>query len=176
MTPASRVSRIRFGLGVALAISIPLSCAVPQSQEVNSVNAETVRAWIDAGTEFRVLDVRSVAEFVFIGHPDGAINVPLMFWNRETGMTPNERFLEDVMARFDTDETIVVICRSGGRSARATRMLMEAGFTAVYNFVLGFEGPLGEDGLRNVSGWRNSGLPYNYAATPEQSYEPESEQ
>jgi len=172
MTPTSRASHTRFGLGVALAVSILSSCAVPQSQEINSVDAETIRTWLDAAEEFRVLDVRSVAEFVFVGHPEGAVNVPLMFWDSETGMTSNERFLEDVTARFDTDETIVVICRSGGRSARATRMLAEAGFTDVYDFADGFEGPFGEEGLRNVSGWRISGLPYDYAATPEQLYEP----
>ncbi len=55
-------------------------------------------------------------------------------------------------------------------------MLQEAGFKSVFNFAEGFEGPEGDNGLRNVSGWKLSGLPYSYKATEEQKYSPAEEE
>lgn len=154
------------------ALFVLSACGLSTAQEINHIDAEGIRAWMEEGRQFRILDVRTVAEFHFVGHPVGAVNVPLRFWDWVSGMQSNPDFLEDVNVRFGKDETIAVICRSGGRSERAVEMLTEAGFKSVFNFVDGFEGPVGENGQRNIAGWRASGLPTTYEADPEQTYKP----
>jgi hypothetical protein len=52
-------------------------------------------------------------------------------------------------------------------------MMTEAGFTSAWNFTHGYEGSVGPEGLRTVSGWRNSGLPSTYKTEPERGYPPE---
>ena len=59
-------------------------------------------------------------------------------------------------------DRVIVMCRSGDRSARAVEKLAEAGFTRVYNQHEGFEGDLSADGRRSVNGWRNAGLPWTF--------------
>jgi hypothetical protein len=74
----------------------------------------------------------------------------------------NADFVAHVKARFQPDDTILVMCRSGGRSAMAVNALAKAGFTQVYNIIDGFEGDKVEDpesvhhGKRMRNGWKNS--------------------
>ncbi|NOR12537.1 MAG: sulfurtransferase, partial [Candidatus Aminicenantes bacterium] len=109
-----------------------------------------------------LVDVWSIAEYVFVGHPGMAHNIPLEFWDEERqGLVSNEMFLEDVKSRFKTDDRLIFICRSGGRSLRAARMAQNAGFTKAFNINLGFEGEKNAKGYRVVNGWKNS-LYYTY--------------
>jgi hydroxyacylglutathione hydrolase len=41
--------------------------------------------------------------------------------------------LEDRLSEIPKDQTVVFVCRSGGRSARATSLAQSHGFTNVYN-------------------------------------------
>ncbi|KAF6253450.1 hypothetical protein COO60DRAFT_1703798 [Scenedesmus sp. NREL 46B-D3] len=71
----------------------------------------------------RYLDVRTPEEYAD-GHAVGAVNIPLLFKSPEGQMTPNPDFLQQVQQAFpDKAEEIIVGCRSGGRSARATSLL-----------------------------------------------------
>ena len=83
----------------------------------------------------------------------------------------NPDFISEVRRRLNAkglnpDSTVVLICRSGDRSAAASNLLAEAGFKTVYSVVDGFEGDLAADGpnagRRAVNGWKNSGLPWSY--------------
>lgn len=79
-----------------------------------------------------VVDVREPVEYVS-GHAPKAASIPL----------------GELVARveeLDRDETIYVICESGGRSAQAVEWLNTQGFDAV-----NVEG--------GTSAWRNAGLP-----------------
>lgn len=80
-------------------------------QPVPSVSATTVP--VDA----YVLDVREPGEWT-AGHVPGAVHLPL-------GQLPAR--LDDVPA----DREVVVVCRSGGRSAQATAFLNASGRRAV---------------------------------------------
>jgi rhodanese-related sulfurtransferase len=127
------------------------------------------------------LDVRTTAEVTFLGMPAQAdANVPYMkepdfpVWDGVKGtfkLEPNPNFLPEVRRRLDAkglgpNDTIVLICRSGDRSAAAANLLAEAGFRNVYSVVDGFEGDLATDGpkagQRVVNGWKNAGLPWSY--------------
>jgi len=85
--------------------------------------------------------------------------------------------LADFVARVQTiakpDDTLYVMCRSGGRSAIAVNMLAQAGFKKVYQIIDGMEGDPVKDpdsvfnGQRLKNGWKNSGCPWTYKLTPE---------
>ena len=126
----------------------------------------------------KVLDVRMVEEYVFLGHAEGAVNIPVAFpkyqWHadkRKYGFEINPDFIDHVKEVFKPDDTIVAMCRSGGRSAAAINMLAKAGFTNIYNIIDGFEGDTVDDpesvyhGKRMKNGWKNS-APWTYDLDP----------
>ena len=113
------------------------------------------------------IDVRSDMEFLFIGHPKGAVNIP---WIDEPDFVINPNFERDVrklilggvIASNEHDSVpVVLICRSGNRSAEAGNLLLDHGFKRVYNIDHGFEGELNDDHHRStLGGWRFEGLPW----------------
>lgn len=109
-----------------------------------------------------IIDVRTRAEYEFVGHPDlpnGVPNIPIKFY---PGWVTNERFIEDVAARFSKDKTLITMCRSGGRAKKAAQLLLDAGFRKVYYMTDSFEGAKDAQGRRTVNGWKVNGLPYTY--------------
>jgi rhodanese-related sulfurtransferase len=122
-----------------------------------------------------ILDVRTPAEYIFIGHSPMAVNIPIKFLNNtlnpvtlKPGMQNNENFIADVKKKFKKSDTILVMCRSGSRSAAAVNLMAKAGFQKVYNIIDGFEGDSLKDsdsyqnGKRIINGWKNSGAPWTY--------------
>jgi len=56
---------------------------------------------------------------------------------------------------------VLLLCRSGKRSALAAEAATKAGFTSVFNVLEGFEGELNEAQHRGTAdGWRFRGLPW----------------
>lgn len=85
-------------------------------QGSNKIPSAEARKLVAGGA--RLLDVRTPGEFAS-GHLDGALNIPV-------------DVLEGRMAEIGDRETaIVVYCRSGARSARASQLLTAAGFHTV---------------------------------------------
>jgi len=110
------------------------------------------------------VDVRSDMEYLMIGHPTGAVNVP---WIDAPDWTVNERFVAEVrklmLGRTSRGATapLVLICRSGNRSQDAAEALLEDGLDNVHIVDGGFEGPLDDEHHRNtIAGWRFAGLPW----------------
>ncbi len=107
---------------------------------------------------FTYVDVRTEEEFS-AGHPESAINVPLMRSSAQ-GMEPNPDFVPDVVKRCAKDAPIIVGCKMGGRSARAAEALGLAGFTRVVDQLAGWDGTRGSFNEIVVPGWsRTPGLP-----------------
>ena len=132
------------------------------SQAIESVEPAKAFDLLKNPSTFLV-DVRSVAEYVLIGHPDGAYSVPFTFWNEnKAAFEPNDKFVEDLKTRFKPEDTLIFICRSGGRSLRAAEAAGRAGFAKTFSVSQGFEGEPDAAGHRTIGGWRNSGLPWNY--------------
>ena len=114
-----------------------------------------------------LVDVRTEAEFAYVGHPVGAVNVPLLRFDPKTyGMAANPKFIDEIRARFSPDDTLLMICRSGSRSSKAAKLLVEAGYRKSFNVLEGVEGDADADGHRTVNGWKVRGLPYEYAVDP----------
>jgi len=107
------------------------------------------------------VDCRSEMEYLFVGHPVGALHVA---WNDGPDWDVNPHFVGQVKKLAGTNHAmrpIVLICRSGNRSQEAGDALERAGFTRVYNVVNGFEGEMNERHQRNaIAGWRFDGLPW----------------
>jgi len=115
-----------------------------------------------------LIDVRSNMEYLFVGHPTGAIHVP---WIDEPEWNINPHFVTQVRqlvlggvcgAEGELHcAPVVLICRSGKRSLEAGKLLVKNGFTDVYNVTEGFEGELDAQHHRStVGGWRFRGLPW----------------
>lgn len=112
-----------------------------------------------------LIDVRSSMEYLFVGHPKGAIHIP---WIDEPDWVINKDFVVEVrklalggLHEATGDVPIILICRSGNRSADAGKALLSAGMDNVYNIDDGFEGKLDEDHHRStVGGWRFHNLPW----------------
>ena len=114
-----------------------------------------------------LIDVRSEMEFLFIGHPCGAIHVA---WIDEPDWDINPNFVKQVRQvmlgglshKADVSSApVLLICRSGKRSLEAGEKLIEVGFPEVYNVLEGFEGELDDHHHRSsLGGWRFHGLPW----------------
>lgn len=85
------------------------------AESIEEVDAATADAQVAAGAF--LLDVRNPDEWD-AGHAPAAVLVPL-------------GALATRQAEVPTDRRIVVVCRSGARSARATAALVAAGYQAV---------------------------------------------
>ncbi|HVR51241.1 MAG TPA: rhodanese-like domain-containing protein [Pseudorhodoferax sp.] len=106
------------------------------------------------------VDVRMEIEFIYVGHPAGAENIP---WYEYPDMTPDPAAFVAAVEREagSRQRTVVLICRSGKRSTDAARALEAAGFSDLVNVVHGFEGELDDTFKRSrISGWRFDGLPW----------------
>ncbi len=132
------------------------------SQNVEEISPEKAYQMLKNPSTYLV-DVRSIAEYVFVGHPEKAYNIPITFWNEEEQrLILNDNFIQDIKPIFKENDILIFICRSGGRSLRAAEMVSQAGFINVYSINEGFEGEEDERGYRTINGWKNRGLSYTY--------------
>jgi rhodanese-related sulfurtransferase len=147
---------------------------------------EAYKMWASAPEKIKILDVRTTEEYIFVGHAEMAWNVPLATqsyeWDSEKKMfkfKPNQDFLTGVKSIAAPGDTLLVMCRSGGRSAMAVNQLAAAGFSHVYNITDGMEGDLVKEGdsafkgQRMKNGWKNAGLPWTYELDPDSMILPE---
>ena len=117
------------------------------------------------------IDVRSIPEFE-AGHPEPAVNIPLLHADMGTGqMTPNPDFLNVVQANYLSDVKLIIGCKTGQRSARAAAVLVQAGYDSVVNMRCGFSGEMNQFGQVINTGWQDLGLPASYENDEGVSYE-----
>lgn len=134
------------------------------------------------------LDVRTPAELNYLGVTsvmDANVPTDMMdgsAWDDKKSRYKrkhNDNFVADVDARLKAKglkktDTIILMCRSGKRSAKAVNELAKNGYTKVYTVVDGYEGDKvkeGENkGKRMKNGWKNSGLPWTYSLDKDLMY------
>lgn len=87
-----------------------------------NVSTEDAKQLID-NNEVVVLDVRTPDEFQE-GHIPNATLIPL-------------QELENSLNEIDKEQTYLVVCRSGNRSAQASQILSSNGFSNIYNMTGG---------------------------------------
>ena len=141
---------------------------------------EAYEKWQADPEKVKILDVRTPEEYIFVGHAEMAWNIPLVFqgyqWDVAKGyfgVKPNPDFIALVKDQFTPEDTLLITCRSGGRSAMAVNLLAQNGFKNAYNIIDGMEGDAvnepdnPEHGKRTINGWKNSGAPWTYEINPE---------
>jgi rhodanese-related sulfurtransferase len=171
--------------------------AVPAAKKTKIgqyLSAQEAAGFVDKnGAKVLFLDVRTPAEVSFLGMPAQAdANVPYMMepefrtWDSAKStfkLETSPDFLPEVRRRLAAkglagDAPIVLICRSGDRSAAAANLLSEAGFRNVYSVVDGYEGDMATEGpkagQRAVNGWKNAGLPWSYKLDKAKMYRVEN--
>jgi rhodanese-related sulfurtransferase len=119
-----------------------------------------LEAWalVQAGQALLV-DVRSNEERHFVGQVPGSVHVA---WATGTALTRNPRFAKELETKVGAKNRVVLLlCRSGKRSALAAQVAAKAGFTQVFNILEGFEGDH-DGGLQrgHFNGWRFHALPW----------------
>jgi len=114
-------------------------CQPAPSLGLPEISVEEVKSLLASGGDAGrlLLDVRQPDEYEGeLGHVPGAILIPLP--ELPTRLSEIEGFRE---------KTVIAICRSGARSAKATELLRDAGFRDVWNLTGG------------TLAWRQKGLP-----------------
>ena len=143
-----------------------------EAQDIETVDSKRAFELLKEPSTFLV-DVRSVAEYVYVGHPEMAYNIPLSFWDeKQQRLVPNENFVQDLKSRFQPDDRLIFMCKAGGRSLKAAQAAAGAGFPKAVNLSEGFEGRADEQGYFNQGGWKNIGLPYTYKREEKLIYRP----
>jgi rhodanese-related sulfurtransferase len=133
---------------VALATGLPYAGGIPPQLAFDLFSAG----------EALLVDVRSTEERKFVGHVPGSLHVA---WASGTSLTRNPRFVRELEAKVGKDASILLLCRSGKRSALAAEAAAKAGFTRVFNVLEGFEGEIDDQQHRgDRDGWRSHGLPW----------------
>ncbi len=181
-----RVLAFLMALGVAASMTTAISAAeapakkkkiTPQALYVTAKEAHDMVS--KEGDKILFVDTRTPEEVYFVGMPEGLDkNIPIAYVDygkikekkgkAKFASKMNKNFVPQVEAALKAkglgkDDKIVLICRSGGRSATAAKKLDKVGYKNIYTVVDGFEGDKSKDKkLRTVNGWKNAGLPYTY--------------
>lgn len=134
-----------------------------------------------------LVDCRTRAEYQFVGHPEGAYNIPVRFLTTKVGKKGyaeqvNANFGKNLLDRFNPQtDTLIILCRSGNRSCTACNEAVKAGFPEerVFNLMGGFEGGKNKNkesiyyGKRWAGGWKLEGLPWTYSMDTDLMYKPD---
>jgi rhodanese-related sulfurtransferase len=150
------------------------------------INAkEAFAKWHTNSGQVHILDVRTPEEYIFVGHAPMARNIPVRLMNqrltaerKKPVLESNPHFVSAVKKYYQLDDKILIMCRSGGRSAKAVNLLARAGFKHTYNIIDGFEGDTVKDahsyyhGKRLKNGWKNSGAPWTYKLDSQLMFSP----
>ena len=141
---------------------------------------EAYEKWKAAPDQVKIIDVRTPEEFLFVGSSghglENSRRHPELRVGRREEAVPMKPLL-DFVARVQTvakpDDTLMVMCRSGGRSAIAANFLAKAGFKNVYNIIDGMEGDANADSDSVAQGpategrLEELGCPWTKKLTPE---------
>jgi rhodanese-related sulfurtransferase len=133
------------------------------------LNAGDAWALLQGDPDAQLIDVRTVAEWTFVGLPDLSSverTTVCVEWQSYPSMAANASFVEDVEraapgVRARKDTPLLFLCRSGGRSRAAAIAMTAAGYTRAYNVAGGFEGDLDAHRHRGAgNGWKAANLPW----------------
>jgi len=129
---------------------------VPYAGAVTPMEAFAI---LQGDTSARLVDVRTRAEWEWVGRPQGAVFIE---WNQWPIGTRNPAFEKELLTRVpDKAAPVLFICRSGGRSHHAALLAQQVGYARAFNVLEGFEGDKDAHGHRGtVGGWKVAGLPW----------------
>jgi rhodanese-related sulfurtransferase len=136
---------------------------------VDDVGVETVWKTLQSKPGSQLVDVRTRAEWTYVGIPDLAPvgkRTVLVEWQTFPDQAVDPRFAERLSGEVKAlgvkdDDDLFFICRSGSRSMAAAKAMAAVGYRACHNVACGFEGPFDDGRHRgSVAGWKAAGLPW----------------
>jgi rhodanese-related sulfurtransferase len=138
------------------------------SVHIEDVSVEETWARLKADPKAVLVDVRTSAEWTFVGVPDVSPlgkRLVAQEWLTYPDNRVDPQFTPALTARLQSagvapDDEIFFICRSGARSRAAAGAMARAGFGRCRNVQEGFEGPLNHEHHRASVGWKAAGLPW----------------
>ena len=134
------------------------------------------------------VDTRTPSELNYLGAATVMdVHIPAVFMDTTEWNDKKHRYKraenKNLVAEMDKalkkkglnkNDTVILMCRSGKRSATVANILADNGYTKVYTVVDGYEGDKlkeGENkGKRMKNGWKNSGLPWTYSLDRDYMY------
>jgi rhodanese-related sulfurtransferase len=134
---------------------------------IEDVPVEEVWSRLKEDSSSLLIDVRTRAEWAFVGLPDLTEigkRVLTVEWQTSPESRIDAAFPERLVEVLDAasankDTELFFICRSGGRSRMAAEAMANAGYRRCRNVADGFEGPLDANRHRGqVAGWKAAGL------------------
>ena len=163
----------------AALLSLDTACLAAEASAVPEAKQTTLGLYLTAeevppflaqrGGHSLFVDVRMPEELASSGVATMVdANVPLFLLSgSDSKPRPNPDFVAQVASRLAAkgltkDDAVVVMCRTGRRSALAASLLAGFGFSHVYSVIDGFEG----DG--SGAGWKSKGLPWRPATATAQ--------
>ena len=133
-------------------------------KEISPVDAHKL---LEKNKKATLIDVRSSMEYDYVGHPVGALPVPVKQppdWETMPDFIERlQQALSERLGQAAGFESIplLMLCRSGKRSELAATLAEESGFTDVYNIIDGFESDKDQRGRRStLNGCRFHQLPW----------------
>jgi rhodanese-related sulfurtransferase len=157
-------------LGTTVAIVALMTGAFAMAADCDGVLPEEAYQMVKDNPNAYIIDVRSPAEYYWVGHPETnladdpdsgflegrVVHIPYKFWifDPATGdyyMPINKFFARDVAAAFPEGATLIFMCRSGQRSCDCQHWLLDPKNSrlkdlekiktfTMYNLDEGFEG------------------------------------
>jgi thioredoxin 1 len=127
------MNKIKNTIGLFLVFALA-SCGAAKNNDSSVIDAASFQKKMDETISFTLLDVRTPEEFA-MNHLDGAQNMDI----NASDFTKN-------VGTIDKTKPVMLYCKSGGRSATASKILNDAGYT-VYEL----------DG--GILSWQAAGLP-----------------
>ncbi|PWT90816.1 MAG: rhodanese-like domain-containing protein [Acidobacteria bacterium] len=137
---------------------------------MKEVKPQDAYAMMQKDPDVVYLDVRSIPEFEQ-GHPERAINIPLLHFTPGMGMRPNEDFISVVESNIPKEAKVLVGCRSGPRSAQACEIMSQLGYSDVANVRGGYAGVVDHFGRMVEPGWNPLKLPECQQCNVESRYD-----
>ena len=138
-----------------------------EAVHIQDVPVEEVWARLEKDPGSVLIDVRTRAEWTFVGLPDLdkiGKRVLTVEWQTSPDSKIDAGFPERLTKVLDAagankDSELFFICRSGARSRMAAEAIASVGYQRCRNVADGFEGPLDADRHRGqVAGWKAAGL------------------
>jgi rhodanese-related sulfurtransferase len=125
------------------------TAAVGYGQEVKRIMSIEAFDMLSTVPDTYLVDVRTRAEYQFVGHPFKAYNYPYLFFTTNFvkdeekpsyQLTKNKTFIEQIGKAFKKTDNLLLLDRDGTRSAQAAKELLAAGYKNVFDVYDGFEG------------------------------------
>ncbi len=136
------------GAILLLFLALPVTAFSEEPKRILSIEAYDM---LQTVPNSYLIDVRTRAEYQFVGHPYKAYLFPYRFFTLQFakgGEKPeyqlgpkNKAFVDQISKTFKKTDNLLVLCRDGERSALAAKDLVNAGFKNVFDVTDGFEGP-----------------------------------